>query len=253
MRILEYGNVQKEKVILINGFQLPLICLNEYIEKLKEKYCVIVPILPGHDLNIKEDFLNFDKCLEEFEDYYIKKYGNNVYAIIGFSMGGVFASYIWKNKKINVKKIIMESSPILKWNKFLIKLITRQYLMLSKKVRNRDKKILNYAIKTIILEKNLESFLKLLDNMTDETICRYIKCVGDFNLPKDIDTPNIQIYYSYGGNFSEFIFRKVSKYLQKYYKNTHIRCINKKGHCEDVIFNSNEKINEILAILNNKI
>ena len=35
------------------------------------------------------------------------------------SMGGILASYIWKNKNIEIEKLILESSPLLSWNKFM--------------------------------------------------------------------------------------------------------------------------------------
>ena len=56
MQILEYGNSNNDKVILIHGFQMPLDSLNEYINILKKDYFVIVPILPGHNPNDKEEF-----------------------------------------------------------------------------------------------------------------------------------------------------------------------------------------------------
>ena len=56
MQILEYGNPESEKIILIHGFESPYQIWDEYVEKYKEKYCVIVPILPGHNVNEREDF-----------------------------------------------------------------------------------------------------------------------------------------------------------------------------------------------------
>ncbi|MGN0346643.1 MAG: hypothetical protein ACI4DU_05085 [Lachnospiraceae bacterium] len=54
MQILEYGNPELEKVIFIHGFESPYQIWDEYIECYKEKYCVIVPILPGHNVNEHE-------------------------------------------------------------------------------------------------------------------------------------------------------------------------------------------------------
>ena len=99
MEILEYGNPKNEKIILIHGFQSP-----------------------------KEDFVSFDICAKELEEYYITKYGNKVFAIYGMSMGGILASYIWKNKNIEIEKLILESSPLLSWNKFMTNYFTKWYL-----------------------------------------------------------------------------------------------------------------------------
>ena len=38
--------------------------------------------------------------------------------------------------------------------------------------------------------------------------------VGQFKLPSDVDTPNTQIIYFYGGKINEFVFRNVAKYIK---------------------------------------
>lgn len=249
MQILEYGDLNKDKIILIHGFQMHLDSMKTYINVLKKDYCVIVPILPAHNPDIKEEFESFNKCLKEFEQYYISKFGNIAFAIISFSMGGVFGSYIWKNSRIKINKIIIESSPLLKWSNFTISIMTKFYLSLTDAARKRNKRIINKAIKSIVLEENLDSFLAILDNMSNDTIIKYLKEVGKFNLPNNIDSTNTKIHY-YGGKINEIIFKKVAKYITKHYKNSYIHFIKGKGHCEDVIFDSKKKVKELINLLN---
>ena len=109
MEILEYGNPKNNKIILIHGFESPYQIWNDYIEYYKKEYCVIVPILTGHNINENKDFETFDKCVKELEDYYISKYGNKVFAVYGMSMGGVFASVLWQNRNIKIDKLIMDN------------------------------------------------------------------------------------------------------------------------------------------------
>lgn len=49
----------------------------------------------------------------ELENFYFSQHGNRFFAIYGMSMGGVFASKIWQDKKIVIDQLIMESSPLL--------------------------------------------------------------------------------------------------------------------------------------------
>lgn len=144
----------------------------------------------------------------------------------------------------------MESSPLLKWNNLMINIITKQYLSLTRDTRERNPKIITQATNSIVLEENLDSFLKMLDNMSDETIINYLKEVGKFNLPKNIDSSNTEIYYDYGGKINEIIFKKVGKYISKYYDNAYIHCIEGKGHCEDAIFQPEKKVKELIKKLN---
>ena len=59
MEILEFGDTTKRKIILIHGFQSPYQVWNKYIEHYKNNFHIIVPIIPGHNKNEKEDFISF--------------------------------------------------------------------------------------------------------------------------------------------------------------------------------------------------
>lgn len=249
MQILEYGNPELKKIILIHGFESPYQIWNDYTEYYKEKYCVIVPILPGHNVNEKENFESFHKCAEELEKYYITKHGSQVFAIYGMSMGGVFASHLWKNQKIAIDKLIMESSPLLGFEKFMMPSLTKQYLTLTHKAQARDKKVVKQAINTMITEDKLDIFMELLDHISDTTIINYMKAIGQYKLPDNIDTPNTEIYYLYGGKINEILFRKVARFIEKNYSKAITMCLNGKGHCEDALLKPQEHIKFLDKIL----
>ena len=249
MRILEYGDPSNNKIILIHGFESPYQIWQDYIDFYKKDYCLIVPILTGHNVDDKEDFISFDKCVKELENYYITKYGNKVYAIYGMSMGGIVASYIWQNQNIEITKLILESSPLLPFGKVLINILTKQYLSITHKVKIRDEKTINQAINTIITIDKLNIFLQLMDHISNTTIINYIKEVGKFKLRNDIDTPNTKVYYLYGSTINEILFKKVAKYLKKHYPNTNTILLKNKGHCEDALINPQNHIITINKIL----
>ena len=249
MEILEYGNPKNEKIILIHGFQSPYQIWDDYIDYYKNDYCVIVPILAGHNINKNDDFVSFDICAKELEEYYVTKYGNKVFAIYGMSMGGILASYIWKNKNIEIEKLILESSPLLSWNKFMTNYFTKWYLNITHKTQNRDERTIKQAVGTIISEDKEKVFLELFDHLSDKTIINCIQEVGKFNLPIDINTLNTEIYYFYGSKINEILFRKVAHYLKKNYQNTTAVCLKGKGHCEDALMNPEEHIKTLNQVL----
>ena len=249
MEILEYGNPKNEKIILIHGFQSPYQIWDDYIDYYKNDYCVIVPILAGHNINKNDDFISFDICAKELEEYYVTKYGNKVFAIYGMSMGGILASYIWKNKNIEIEKLILESSPLLSWNKLMTNYFTKWYLNITHKTQNRDERTIKQAVGTIISEDKEKVFLELFDHLSDKTIINCIQEVGKFNLPGDINTPNTEIYYFYGSKINEILFGKVAHYLKKNYQNTTAICLKGKGHCEDALMNPEEHIKTLNQVL----
>lgn len=249
MKILEFGNKKKDKLILIHGFESPYQIWEPYIDYYKNDYHIVVPILQGHDPDSKEDFISFSESAKEIEDFCINNYDNNIYAIYGMSMGGVLASHLWQNKKLNIEKLILESSPLLSYNNFMTYFLTKQYLMLTHKTQQRDEKIVRQAVNSIISETYLDEFLRVLDNMSDTTIINYIKEIGKYRLPNNIDTPNTEIIYYRGTTINELLAKKSARYISKYYPNSKIICFKGKNHCETSLMSPDKMVKELDKVL----
>lgn len=245
MRILEYGNINNPTIILVHGFESPYQIWDDYIEHYKEKYHILIPILPGHDTQETSEFLSFETVAREIEAYCKAKSIKHIYAIYGMSMGGVLASYLWKNKVLTFDIMILESSPLLPYKNWMIQLLTKQYISITQKARKRDEKVVRNAVNSMVTEDKLDVFLQLLDNISDTTIKNYLHEVGKFKLPADIDTPQTHIIYFYGSRFNEFLFRKVANYIKKNYKNAEAICLKGKGHCEDALLHPKDWIKQL--------
>ncbi|NBK96634.1 MAG: hypothetical protein EOM50_01205 [Erysipelotrichia bacterium] len=252
MEILEFGNQKQDKIILIHGFESPYQIWDDYIEYYKKDYCVIVPILTGHNVNENTDFESFEKCVEELEDYYLKKYGNQVFAVYGMSMGGVLASILWQNQNIKIDKLIVESSPLLGYGNMMTRILTKQYLTITHKAQARDEKTVRRAVNSIIPEDKLDVFLEMMDNMSDTTITNYIRQIGSYKLPGDINTSNTEVYYYYGTKINELLAKKTAEYIRKKYPSSKIKCFQGKGHCEDSLLNPSVMIEELDTVLGMK-
>ena len=116
MEILEFGDKNKRKLVLIHGFQSPYQIWNPYIEHYKKDFYIIVPILPGHNPNQKDDFVSFAETAKEFEDYFISHHGKDVYAVYGMSMGGVLTATLWQNERLAIEKVIFDGAPLMTVN-----------------------------------------------------------------------------------------------------------------------------------------
>lgn len=122
MKVLEFGDKLKRKIILIHGFQMPYQIWNNYINHYKNDFHVVVPIMPGHYPNHTKEFTSFSKLEKEFANYYIANYGREVYAIYAMSMGGVLAATLWQSNRLKIEKIIFDSSPLIPANYFIKKI-----------------------------------------------------------------------------------------------------------------------------------
>lgn len=165
------------------------------------------------------------------------------------SMGGVLTSQIWQNKKLDIDKVILESSPLISYNRLMTLMMTKQYLMLTHKTQARDKRVVAQAVNSIIPEDKLDVFLEMIDNMSDTTITNYIRQIGSYKLPSDIDTPNTEVYYYYGTKINELLAKKTAKYIRNNYPNCKIKCFQGKGHCEDSLLNPSVMIAELDTVL----
>ncbi len=236
MKILEFGDTRKRKIILIHGFQTPWQVWSKYIEHYKNDFHIIVPIMSGHNPGEKEDFISFSTEAKNIEDYIIPRYGKDIYAVYGMSMGGVLAATLWQNRRMNFDKVIFDGSPLVSLNGFMRGFMKKFYLDITHKSQQRDNKTVKQATKTVVSEDNLDNFLNVLDNMSDSTVENSINGIADFKLKQDINTPNTKIYFFHGTAPNEMLAKKSAGYVEKYYPATTVKCFKGKFHCENVLF-----------------
>lgn len=73
--------------ILTNRLKLPvfkqLSKTDKHIEYYKNKFHIIVPIMSGHNPDVKDDFISFAADAIEIEDYILSRYRKEIYAVYG--------------------------------------------------------------------------------------------------------------------------------------------------------------------------
>ena len=245
MKILEFGDTSKRKIILIHGFQCPWQVWNKYVEYYKNKFHIIVPIMSGHNPDVKDDFISFAADAIEIEDYILSCYGKEIYVVYGMSMGGVLTATLWQNYRLTFDKVIFDGSPLVSYNKLMKGFMKKFYVDITHKSQQRDRKTVEQATKVIISEDNLEYFLKVLDNMSDVTIENSIDGIADYKLSQRINTPNTVVYFFHGTAVNEILAKKSAKYVKKHHPNTTVKCFKGKFHCENALFNPEIMIVEL--------
>lgn len=248
MKILEFGDKSKRKLILIHGFQSPWQVWEKYIEYYKKDFHVIVPIISGHNPEATEDFVSLSKDAKELEDYMITNYGEKVFGIFGMSMGGVLTATLWQNQRLQFEKVIFDGSPLLSLNGFVKNYTRSFYLKVTHKVQQRDKKALQQAT-SICPKEHMDHFIKVLDNMSDTTIDNCLSCIADFDLKNNVNLPDTKIYYFHGTAMNEMLAKKSAKYLKKHYPAAVVKCFKGKAHCENSIFHPEYMIRELDHVL----
>lgn len=87
MVTVEFGEHNKEVIILLHGGGLSWWNYRDVAELLKEKYHVVIPLLPGHAGSDKE-FTTIEECAKDLIAYIDREYGGSVSLIGGLSLGG---------------------------------------------------------------------------------------------------------------------------------------------------------------------
>lgn len=208
MKTLEFGSKNNKKIIFIPGLLCVWQIWKEYIDFYKNDYHIIIPILPGHDPNKKEEFISIEKTAMDFENYYIKNYGNNIYAIYGMSMGGVIATKILENKRIIIDKVILEATPLISYNRIVEFILIRSYLLVIHKTKKRNKMVINIAKNVVYPNNKQEYFLKMVDNVSDKTIIKYIKELRRYKFRKNLNFTTTKMHYYYESKISEMLSKK---------------------------------------------
>lgn len=95
---------------------------------------------------------------------------NTIDVLCGLSLGGVIAREIWKNQKLGVRNLVLDGAPLIAFPKIMESIMTNSYLNIIHKSKVRDRKTLESFKREFLPERYLESYLKIADNMSDESI-----------------------------------------------------------------------------------
>lgn len=251
MKFHTFGNNENPKMILIHGVQTPWQIWNPHIEFFCKKYFVIVPALNGHEEEKKSEYYSLEQEAKQIEEYYISNYGNEVYAICGLSMGGAIAFKIWENDTLSINKLVIDGAPLVGYGSLLTNIMTNEYLKITHNSQKRHPKTLQNFTKYFLPEKYLQSYLKIADNMSDNTIINMIKSISKSSIlypPKDNGK---RIMYLHGTKTNELLSKKTVKLLKKYYPQTTIICFKGHAHCYNAIYRPKEWIKIVENFLNN--
>ena len=112
MNYVEYGKINKDKIILLHGGGFSWWNYREIAEKLSEDYYVILPILDGH-AGSDNDFSTIEKNAERIISFIDEQCGGSVLLIGGLSLGGQILLEILSQRKDICKYALVESALVI--------------------------------------------------------------------------------------------------------------------------------------------
>lgn len=109
MKYVEYGQENKEVIILLHGGGLSWWNYREVAELLQDDYHVVLPILNGHAGSDK-DFVGIEENAEDIIAFIDEKFGGSVLAIGGLSLGAQIVAEILSKRKHICRYAVIESA-----------------------------------------------------------------------------------------------------------------------------------------------
>lgn len=248
MIIHSFGKEDKPVMILIHGILTPWQIWNAQIEYFKEEYYMLVVALDAHTEEESSEFISLSDEANKIEEYcYLNKI-NKIDVLVGLSLGGAIAQSIWKNQRIEIGNLILDGAPLVSFPKIIEKIMITSYLNIIHKSKMRDRKIIDSFKKQFLPEKYLESYLKIADKMSDNSVRNLVYAANNSRLGKVINNKS-KILFLYGTKGNEILSRKSAKLMKKAYPEVVEKCYQGDAHCYKAIYEPDIWIKDVESFL----
>jgi len=242
MRFHEFGDCQRQKMILIHGILTPWQLWKPMIDYFSKDYYVIVPALDGHVEEEESEFVSIEEEAQKMEEYYISRYGREVFAVCGISIGGAIAHVLWRNQRLRILNLVMDGAPLVTNNAMVTKLMTRKYLDLVHKSKERDFLTLEECKQTFLPEQYIEPYLSFIDRLDDLSVINIVQSVNKSKLDRNIHAETTNVLYSYGTVDNELCSKKSAFRMVTYYPYTLLVCFKDCTQCYKALYRPEEWI-----------
>lgn len=246
MQYHEFGTGNSHALLFFQGSASHWSWYQESIDKLAQKYHVIVPAIDGHDPEINADFISIEKTVDEVTKYLLGNGRKELYAVYGLSFGGGMVLRMLAEKRIPIKKAIVDAG-------------TAPYRMpyfLTRIVLFRDYwavRILRSNVRFVKMvfdpkrwtpegkdeETEYAEMMRFLNGMSKRTLKNVFDSANNYELPDPIPPLDTEIEFWYGSLEKKSRARDTA-YVRQNFPNAVIREISGVEHGELVMMHSQQ-------------
>lgn len=240
MNFHTFGDENKPVILLIHGVLTPWQVWEAQTEHFSKSYRVVVVALDAHEEERASEFLSIQDEAEKIENYVLEELGGSVFAICGISMGAAITNLIWQNGIIGAEKFVLDGAPLIPCGGLPKWIMRNNYITIIKKSKQRDPKVLESFKKQFLPERFLDSYLKIADNMTEDSIRNMINSVFAGSLSTTIEDDGSRLLFMHGTKGNELLAAKSAKKMLKSYPKMTEKCFKGYAHCEAAIYKPEE-------------
>ncbi len=235
MQFHTFGERGKPVMMLVHGTQMPWQMLRPLADIFADDYFIIVPALDGHEENKRSVFISVEKEAEKITEYILCHEQGKIDVLCGFSLGGVICSLVMEDGRADIGRLIMDGAPLVRVGEMMTAYMKSFYLKVTHGLQKRDCTTLK-NLRTICPEEFTEDYLKIADNMSDETVINMITSVNSTPFPFGISKRNGKILYLCGTSVNEMLSRKSANILAKHCPKADIMKFKGCSHIQYAVF-----------------
>lgn len=117
MRFKEFGAKENETMVLIHGLFVSWELFTPIVERLQDRYHLVVPMLDGHIYDEGKSercwFSTLDRAAAEIKDWLIDHGISELRLVYGISLGGGVAARFAESSGIKIHRLVLDAAPIL--------------------------------------------------------------------------------------------------------------------------------------------
>ncbi len=232
MHIHEFGTSHSDILLMFHGSCMTWDMYKEGIEQLSQYFHVVIPALPGHDLETTEDFTSIEKITEEIEKWLLECKYEKIFGLYGLSMGGSLAIRFLANNRIPVNKTIIDAGITPYSLPYLLTrfIAVRDYLMIQ--LGRSSQKVLAMAFPPEKYTKEgINHMYRTMRHMSSKTVWRVFDSCNNYTMPAPIPVIQTAIAYWYGEKEKKASMWDID-YVKKIYPQTEFRELSGLDHGE---------------------
>lgn len=224
MRFIEFGNPGNPRLLLIHGAGTSWnLKYAQVIDSLSERYRLIIPVLDGHDPEVKSEFVSLEEEAERIEEHIRLNHEGRVQFAHGGSMGGNILIVILARGRVRVGKAVLESPYCVPMGMFAQ--VTSR--MLAAQI-TAMKKGGNIPLMKRITGIRDSTSKVLFDGITGKSMRKSILECHRFSIPPRLLMTDAEVIF-WQGSEEPFAYRS-AKNLRRYLPDMKIRVFESSGH-----------------------
>lgn len=221
MVVHEYGEENKEIILLLHGGGLSWWNYRKEAEILKDRFHVIIPVLDGH-AGSDENFKSIEDNAKELIDYIDQECSGSVFLIGGLSLGGQILVEMLSQRSDICTYAIIESAlifPMKATHRMIQQVVGMSYGLIKQKWFSK----LQFA--SLKMNKELfEDYYTDTCKITKENMIDFLKANSDYTVKDSLKNSKVKAAVIVGGK-EQRIMKKSAKRLNELLKTSSLNII----------------------------